>query len=154
MATETDVNMKVINKEYEEWNRVLTNPDNVIMSDGLKELMGLDFEDEEDNSSLQESRLSILGTPPHTASITGALHTVQFVGSQSISIEVSKCSSEILQALHDAAKNKEETVNITLAGAPGFEAEACKIASFGVVKMAPHTFLLTITFESENVIFR
>ena len=39
MATESDGNMRVINKEYDEWDRVLANPDHVIMSDDLKEIM-------------------------------------------------------------------------------------------------------------------
>lgn len=154
MTTETDGNIRVINKEYEEWDRVVSNPDHVIMSDGLKELMGLDFDTPGADGDIEESRLSILGTPPECATITGALHTLQFMGSQSVSIEVSKCNPEIMQALHAATKTKDEAVNIVLTGTSGFEAEGCTIASFGVVKMAPHTFLLTITFESENVIFR
>jgi len=153
MATESESNMRVINKEYDEWDRVLANPDNVIMSDGLKELMGLDL-DERGEVVEEESKLSILGTPPECATITGSLHTLQFMGSQSFSMEVSRCNPEMLQALHKATKNKEDTVSITLSGGTGFDAEGCSISSFGVVKMAPHTFLLTITFESENVTFR
>lgn len=154
MATESDGNMRVINKEYDEWDRVLANPDHVIMSDDLKEIMGLSFDAAGVEVSSEENKLSILGSPPECATITGALHTLQFMGSQSVSIEVSRCNPEIMQALHTATKNKEETVSIVLTGANGFEADECSIASFGVVKMAPHNFLLTITFESKNVVFR
>ena len=154
MATENDSNMRVINKEYDEWDRVLSNPGNVIMSDGLKDLMGLHFDAESTEESSGENKLSIFRTPTEAASIVGNVHTVQFMGSQSVSIEVSKCSPEILQALHDASREKTPTAEVVLTGANGFEAKNCSIASFGVVKMAAHTFLLTVTFESENVIFR
>ena len=155
MSIETDGNMRVINKEYEEWNRVLSNPDNVIMSDGLKEIMGLDLDAEHNDITSEENKLSILGVPPECATITGTLHTLQFIGAQSISLEISKCNPEVLQALHKAQSNSEiETVGITMTGDNGFEATCCTVSSFGVVKMAPHTFLLTITFESEDVLFR
>jgi len=150
MATESDGNMRVINKEYDEWERVLANPDNVIMSDDLKEL--LDPVSVESDS--EENKLSILSAPPECATISGNLHTLQFMGSQSVGIEVSRCNPEIMQALHNAIKNKEEPVSIVLTGTSGFEAEECSIVSFGVVKMAPHNLLLTITFESKNVTFR
>jgi len=150
----TDNNMRVINKEYE---RVLDNPDNIIMSDGLRELMGLDFDQEKGEPIAEENKLSIIIEPPECATIIGNLHTLQFVGEtnrQSLSMEISKCNPEIMQALHDAKKNTEsKPVNIVLTGDNGFEADDCTISSFGIVKIASNTFLLTVTFESEHVLF-
>ena len=63
-----------------------------------------------------------------------------------------------MQALHEARKKTDsgrpiKTASIVLTGDTGFEAEDCTISSFGVTKVAAHTFLLTITFESEHVTF-
>lgn len=145
-------NMRVINKEYDEWDRVQTNPDGLIMSDDLREMMGITSDDGSASPPSFEHQLSIILDAPDCATISGNLHTLQFMGSQSISFEIEKCSSEMLQTLYSAA-GKGRTANITLKGDNGFEAQDSKISSFGLVKMAPHTFLLTITFESNHVIF-
>ena len=156
----TTDNMRVINEVYEQM--VDESPSgNVIMSDGLKELMGLDFDQSRGEVIEEENKLSIIMDPPDTATITGNLHSLKFGCSQeprSFTLEVSKCNSEIMQALHESCKRKDsgahlKTVNIVLTGDTGFEAEDCAISSFGVTKVAAHTFLLTITFESEHVTF-
>jgi len=156
----TTDNMRVINEVYEQMVDE-SSAGNIIMSDGLKELMGLDFDQSHGEVIEEENKLSIIMSPPDAATITGNIHSIQFMGPphlQSLILEVSKCNSEIMQALHEARKKTEsghplQTVNIVLTGDSGFEAEDCAISSFGVTKVAAHTFLLTITFESEHVTF-
>ena len=148
----TDTNMKVINNE-EFGGSLRNNPAGLIMSDDLLERMGVAIDDEVISAPVQDEAELSLTSSAFNAKITGYLHTIQFTNTLSISFEVANCSSEMLQALHHAASNNEETV-VTLSGDNSFESQGSVVSSFGLVKMAPHSFLLTITFGSDNVVFR
>ena len=142
MSTSTD-NMRVINKEYEEWERVIANPDGLIMSDDLREMMGLNSELDNEEPAPYEHQLSIILDAPECSTISGQLHTIQFMGTQSIGFEVSKCSSEMLQTLYLATKSKgksKKTVSIILKGDNGFEAEESTISSLVLLKWLPILF--------------
>ena len=129
--------------------------DGLIMSDDLLERMGVPADNEVVSATPQdESELSIESRGGlFNATITGYLHTIQFTNTMSISFEVANCNSEMLQALHSAASDKAG-VAVALTGDNGFESRDSVVSSFGLVKMAPHSFLLTIAFGSDNVVFR
>ena len=149
----TDTNIRVINnKEYE---GTFLHGDGLIMSEDLLERMGAPIDNEAISATSQdESALSIESRGGlFNATITGYLHTIQFTDTMSISFEVANCSSEMLQALHSATSDKAE-VAVSLTGGNGFESLDSVVSSFGLVKMAPHSFLLTIAFGSDNVVFR
>ena len=147
----TDANIRVINNEEHEG--IFYPADGLIMSDDLLERMGGSTNDEVVSAvSQNEAALSIKSNLLN-ATITGYLHTIQFTNTMNVSFEVANCNSEMLQTLHHATSNKTE-VAVILTGDNGFESQDSVVSSFGLVKMAPHSFLLTIAFVSDNVIFR
>lgn len=147
----TDTNIRVINNE--EYEGAFRPEDGLIMSDDLLERMGASINGEVMSTVSQNEGALSIESDLFNATITGYLHTIQFTNAMSVSFEVVNCSSEMLQTLHHATSNKTK-VAVTLTGDNGFEADASVVSSFGLVKMAPHSFLLTIAFGSDNVVFR
>ena len=148
----TDTNIRVINNEDPGLSGA---SDGLIMSDDLLERMGIAVHNDLDVTPTMPSAEACLsiGSELYNATIKGYLHTIQFTDIMSISFEVAKCNSEMLQILHHITSNKL-TSTVDLAGDSGFESLNSTISSFGLVKMAPHSFLLTITFGSDSVTFR
>lgn len=145
-------NIRVINEEYE---RVLKNPDNLIMSDGLMERMSA-FSEELAPSGADSHDLYVSFTEGimDVAHISGTLHTLrqQSKDGMSISFEVSTITQDVLKKLHSALSEGLKT-NIKLAGMGGFSCTEADISHWDYMKVAPHKILLSITFGGSNVTF-
>ena len=148
----TDSNIKVINEEYE---RVLGNPDNIIMSEGLAERMsaftqealGVGADSHDLYISFSEGVMDVAHVP-------GALHTLRHNSeeSMSVSFEVSNVAQPALKKLH-AALQQKLPVNIKLNGSGGFSCTGAEVSQWDLLKVAPHQFLLSITFGGKDVAF-
>ena len=149
----TDNNMRVINEEYE---RVLGNPDNTIMSEGLRELMdGADFQRQTPLSSADSHALFLSGIDDvmDMVELPGTLHTIRQLNDKMIlSFEVTNITQDVLKRLHGSMSNDEE-INIKLNGAAGFSCNNTVLECWDFMKLAPHQFLLSLTFGGDNVVF-
>ena len=145
-------NIRVINEEYE---RVLKNPDNLIMSDGLMERMAA-FTEEllPEGADSHDLYVSFTEGIMDVAHVSGTLHTIrqQNKDEMSISFEVSAITQDVLKKLHTAASGKARA-NIKLAGMGGFSCTDTEISNWDYMKVAPHKILLSITFGGKNVTF-
>ena len=112
----TDNNIRVINEEYE---RVLGNPDNMIMSEGLRELMdGAAGQRQTPLSSADSHALFISGIDDvmDMVELPGTLHTIRQLNDKMIlSFEVTNITQDVLKRLHGSMSNDEE-INIKLNG--------------------------------------
>lgn len=148
----TDSNMTVLNEEYD---RVLGNPDNIIMSDGLAERMAAFMEDPSPaGADSHDLYISFAEGVMDIAHIPGALHTLRHnsEGSMSVSFEVSNVTQLALKKLH-AALQQKLPINIKLNGSGGFSCTEAEVSQWDLLKVAPHQFLLSITFGGKNVKF-
>ena len=145
-------NIRVINEEYE---RVLQNPDNLIMSDGLMERMSA-FTEEllPEGADSHDLYVSFTEGIMDVAHISGTLHTLRQLNKDemSVSFEVSAITQDVLKKLHSALSKGAKT-NIKLAGMGGFSCTDAEISHWDYMKVAPHQLLLSITFGGSNVTF-
>ena len=152
----TDSNMTVINEEYE---RVLKNPDNMIMSEGLMERMTA-FSTHENEESFPTSAdshdlyISFSNGVMDAASISGSLHSLQqsSKNDMSMSFEISSITQDVLKKLY-VALSKSTKSNLKVTGIGGFSCVDTEISQWDLTKIAPHQFLLSITFGGNNVTF-
>ena len=148
-----DNNIKVINEEYE---RVRGNPDNMIMSEGLRELMdGPDLYHQTTHSSVDSHALflSSVDDVMDIAELPGTLHTIRQLNDKMIlSFEVANITQDVLKRLHGSMSNDQE-INIKLNGAAGFSCDNTVLECWDFMKLAPHQFLLSLTFGGNNVVF-
>ncbi len=148
----TDSNMKVLNEEYD---RVLANPDNIIMSDGLAERMSAFTQDVmTGGADSHDLYISFSEGVMDVAHVPGALHTLRHTSekSMSVSFEVSNVTQPALKKLHTALQQKLP-INIKLNGSGGFSCTNAEVSQWDLLKVAPHQFLLSITFGGNNVTF-
>ena len=148
----TDSNIKVINEEYE---RVLGNPDNIIMSEGLAERMSAFTQDVmTTGADSHDLYISFSEGVMDVAHVPGALHTLRHNSevTMSLSFEVSNVTQPTLKKLHTALQQKLP-VNIKLTGSGGFSCTDAEVSHWDLLKVAPHQFLLSITFGGKNVTF-
>lgn len=149
MATD---NMRVINEEYD---RVMANPDNMIMSDGLAgRLMGNQTEVASAHGDSHELYLTNVSNVMEIASTVGTLHTLRQVTAREVmvSFEVANISQDMLKTLYNAVANDSD-MNIKLVGSGGFSCESATISQWDLMKVAPHQHLLSLTFGGDNVTF-
>ena len=164
MESNSENNMKVINKEYD---RLLTNPSNIIMSEELQDLMGVQFGENELNEdfsmglgSADSHSLSICNTadPADEVIVHSSLCNIQYESDYiSVGVELASEVPQLLQKLTYFTQHemREATsCRLILKGQNGFTASSCVVDSWSLMKTAPHNFLLTIKFRSKNVIFR
>jgi hypothetical protein len=153
MDMDTENNIKVINKEYE---RVRENPDNMIMSESLRELIGRPDLESQASLSSADSHVLYLSSAGDAMDITelpGTLHTIRQLNDKMIlSFEVANITQSVLKRLHGSMSNDQE-INIKLNGAAGFSCDDTVLECWDFMKLAPHQFLLSLTFGGNNVVF-
>ena len=152
MATGNTDNMRVINEEYE---RMLTNSDNVIMSDDLMgRIMGTTQESQLSHGDSHEMYISYADETMVISSVVGTLHTLRQNSPKemSVSFEVANVTQDLLTML-TAAVTTNRVVNIKLNGQGGFSCEETNISSWDFMKVAPHQHLISLTFGGTNVTF-
>ncbi len=155
---ETDgaTNMTVINEEYD---RVLGNPDGMIVSDSLMGLLPAEMLSEEISPLADSHQLTVVATSEagedYTAAANGSLHSISSIsGEMSVAITVRGDYRILLQVLNDAETSSGvEVEKIRLVGDNGFEAFEIAISSWSLIKTKSHDFLLTINFRGSNVVF-
>ena len=146
--------IKVINEEYD---RILTNPDGMIVSDSLLGLLPDELFSETtaeltDNHQLTITALDIENNEV-SASAHGTLHTITSGPDMSVAIMVRGDYGIFLQILHDSDTPKMMMQKIQLIGSNGFIASETEILGWSLKKIKFHDFLLTINFRGSDVIF-
>ena len=152
--------VRVINEEYD---RVLSNPDNIIMSDELHALMDLNLESnpllEDEPPSVDTMTIVLFDTDglPHKA--RGDLSELSSDGSSyTIKMTADKVSKEVLALLGSShvpltpGQSLDSNVRIVVEGIYNLDFTA-EIFSWSVKRSTPHTLELQISFRSSNVIF-
>lgn len=151
--------IRVINEEYE---RVLSNPDNIIMSEELRALMNLELggeESTEDPSPSVDTMTVVLfdndGLP---YKVRGDLSELSSNGSSyTLKMTADKVSREFLKLLEAShtpltSEQPDPETRILVEGLYSLDVIA-GIFSWSLKRAAPHTLELQISFRSSNVIF-
>ena len=154
---EPDVTMRVINEEYE---RVLSNPDNVIMSDALQELMDLPMSDPEEpdtEASVDTLVITLIDNDGLGVSIRGRLSELSYNGSSTyaMSIETEKVRREFLSTLESYSKHSGEPEGLPLILGGLYETEVvnANVTEWALLQAGPHMFKVELQFRSDDVIF-
>lgn len=155
MSTSNDEQptIRVINEEYE---RVLSNPDNIIMSSDLQGLIDMPLPDADTsinditlpNDQFTVTALDATGIPFGVRGEFIKLSSSE--GSYNITIETTSIKQEFLACLETSSV---ESTTILLSGLYEADILASNI-SWTIEKSAPYDYHLNIKFRSENVIFR
>lgn len=159
MNDDKPTNIRVI----DEYERVLSNPSNIIVSDELQELIDMPLGDEpvssfaepEDFNSedLESLALTLLDQDGLSLGARGELSSIYYEGDVcSISIDCHKVRHEVLSLLESKARGDYDTPLI-LSGMYNAEVKSASLEFWSVERVAPHTTRLTIKFRSEDVIF-
>lgn len=148
----SDVTVKVLNEEYE---RVLSNPDNVIISDDLQDLLDIDLSSTTDRfaptNSVDTIVVSLLdvddGLP---ISVRGQLGMLKHSDdAYTLAITTSSVKKAFLKGL-STLKNPGL---LTVEGEYSLEIEDCQVISWTLESSAPADLSLAVKFRSENGIF-
>ena len=154
---QTNDSIRVINEEYE---RVLSNPDNVIMSDALQELMDLPMVSpiDEEGPTIDNLVLTLIDGDGLGVSVRGNLSELSCMDSfiYTVAVETDRVRAEFLSALEKYKRLDpaiDESLPLIIGGIYDTELTTPRIMSWSVENAGPHTFNLKINFRSEDVIF-
>ena len=155
MISSKDQNdIRVINEEYE---RVLSNPDNIIVSEELQELIDMPLADPEDDHTPEVAvdtlTLTMLDSDGLAVGVRGELSELSHQGDvYTISVDSDKVRREFLKVL-SSAKAADSPAAIMLGGLYESEINDAEISVWSVEKSSPHSYRFTVKFRSENGIF-
>ena len=142
-------NVKVLNDEY---TRVLANPENIIVSDDLQQLLDIPLSPSEgEKFSLDTMTLSVLDSDGLPISAVG-----NFVGlsGSSTGYSVTVTCTKIKQSFLESLIPLVDTPGmLAISGEYNLEIQDCRLSSWIVTQSSPADFSLTIHFGSENGIF-
>jgi|TARA_R110000851_G_C12753956_1_gene532335 hypothetical protein len=150
---ETNGNIKVINKEYD---RVLSNPENVIMSDALQDLIDLpmpphDAVDTVDSLSAEQFMVTVLDTSGIPFTVRGDLIKISSSNSNyDIVIETANVRKEFLACLEESTVTNSLT--LLLSGMYETEVQTTSL-TWSLNRSMPYSYHLSISFRSEDAIF-
>ena len=152
-----DPHVRVINEEYE---RVLSNPDNVIVSEDLQELLELNLSESEESEEVSEpesqvdtASLTILDSDHLPLTVRGELCELSFLDDEyTFTLECQKVRPEFLTALDKKCRKSDEDSAIIIGGIYDLELD-CAISCWTIRKSAPYRYQVTIKFRSDDVIF-
>jgi len=150
---EKDMTVRVINKEYE---RVLSNPGNLIVSESIQDLIDLALPASEDVIDDQPAaspfKIVLLDTDGLPVAVSGELIKMSSdSGFYSVSIETVSVRKEFLSLL-ETPKLSGSATTLFLSGVYDLEINATK-TKWSLERVAPYNYQLNISFRSENVIF-
>ena len=156
MNDEKDIRMTVINDEY---SRVLSNPDNIIVSEDLQELIDLPIEggnaaETADIMSemVDTATFTLFNDEDFPVTARGELSELSLSdNTYSLGITAQRVNSALLGLLESACRQSASTP-VVLSGIYEVEASV-DITSWCVKLDAPHQYTLTVKFRSEDVIF-
>ena len=152
-----DPHVRVINEEYE---RVLSNPDNVIVSEDLQELLELNLSESEESEEVSEpesqvdtASLTILDSDHLPLTVRGELCELSFLDDEyTFTLECQKVRPEFLTALDKKCRKSDEDSAIIIGGIYDLELD-CAISSWTIRKSDPYRNPVTIKIRSDEVIF-
>lgn len=143
-----EAKVKVLNEEYE---RVLNNPDNIIVSEDLQELLDLTISEDKTPQDIDTMILSVLDSDGLPTSTRGEF---SFLGRDndeySIVMNMSKAKKEFLKCLD---KLLSTPGMLTIQGEYTLEVEDCEVCSWSITQNNDSSFSLSVRFRSENGIF-
>ena len=148
--------VRVINEEYE---RVLSNPDNLIMSDALQELMDMPMAEAEHSykDEIDTLILTLIDYDGLGVSVRGRLSELSYIGDSEyrISVESSNIRREFLSVLEGYTRLEEPDFDSPLIIGGQYDAELSKavVLTWEMQQSDPHMFKLSLVFRSEDVIF-
>lgn len=149
MSDET--NIKVLNEEYE---RVLSNPENVIVSDDLQELLDLPMQEEahHDSSAIDTMVVSVLTPEGLPISVRGEFNCLSKSGTDySLILSAVRIKREFLQCLDSLTSAKGL---LTVQGEYTLEVQDCQLISWSVTQTpGAADFSFSVQFRSEDGIF-
>ena len=142
-------NVKVLNEEYA---RVLSNPDNVIVSDDLQELIDLPIQDDESSQPAVDTMvITVLTVEGLPISARGNFVSLSKSSADySLILSSPRIKKDFLQSL-DALTHSIGL--LTVQGEYELEITDCEVASWAVTQSTDSDFLFSIQFRSENGIF-
>tara|TARA_A200000159_G_scaffold87760_1_gene81282 strand:- start:5536 stop:5985 length:450 start_codon:yes stop_codon:yes gene_type:complete len=142
-----EVSVTVLNEEYE---RVLGNPDNVIVSDDLQELLDIPMRPEP-AGDLDTMVISILGDDGLPISTRGEFSCLSKSGDNySLILTAARVKGEFLRSLDSL---QEAPGLLTVQGEYTLEIEDCSLIAWSVTQTAGADFSFSVQFRSENGIF-
>lgn len=147
--------IRVINEEYE---RVLSNPDNIIVSEELQQLIDLPMEPSEEvypydeEAPLDTAAVTILNSEGMPMSVRGALGELSYSGeAYTITIQAEKVRQGFLEALDTNVRNSQD-IQLIVDGV--YESDmTARIYKWAVKSVAPHVQEFTLHFRSKDGIF-
>lgn len=150
-------NIRVINEEYE---RVLSNPENIIMSDDLQGLIDLPMGETTHSTSQAPSVDTLIITALDNdglgVSVRGRLSELSHSGpsAYTITIETENARREFMTAIerYAHAVKTDTTTPLILGGAYEIEIEHAQVEAWSLMQTEHNTFKIKIEFRSNNVI--
>lgn len=154
MSTEDTNSVRVINQEYE---RVLSNPDNIIVSEALQELIDMPLpvsEEVKDTTLIDSLSITCLVSDGLPVAARGDLVELSMTKESEyiVIVECSAVKKEFISSLCNNRDNESKSF-IGLEGLYNFESNKCDIKGWSLKRSAPQTYQLQITFRSDDVIF-
>ena len=150
-SNENPESIRVINEEYE---RVLSNPDNLIMSEELQELMELPMEgqDDPDPKPVDSLVMTIIDADGLGVSVRGSLYKFSSTSDEmyTIVVEAGKIRREFMAALQ---ANRGTQSPLIVGGLYDMEISDAEVLEWSLEQSGPHTLRLGLTFRSGNVTF-
>ena len=141
-------NVAVLNEEY---TRVLANPENIIVSDDLQQLLDIPLGSAEEEFLIDTMTLSVLDDDGLPVSAVGNFAALSGSSSgYSVTITCTKIKQDFLRSLNSLVK---DSGMLTISGQYNLEVQDCEVSSWLVTQVAPADLSLTIHFGSENGIF-
>tara|TARA_B100000683_G_C12419616_1_gene527243 strand:- start:628 stop:1089 length:462 start_codon:yes stop_codon:yes gene_type:complete len=148
---EQDISVRVINEEYD---RVLSNPDNLIMSEDLQELMDMPIQPpDEPRLSVDTMSITIIDEDGLGVSVRGSFSRLACIesGVYEVEVESENVRQEFISTL-EVYRHSAGSAPLLLSGTYESEIESIEVMSWAVEQSGPHTSKLKIAFRSEDVI--
>lgn len=146
-----EAHVRVLNEEY---TRVLNNPENIIVSDDLQELLDIPLAESEKGSgtsTIDTMTISVLDPDGLPISVRG-----DFIGlsssekTYSLTVASSNIKKQFLKSLNSL---RETPGMLTVSGVYELEIQDCEVYSWMITQVAAADFSLIVHFRSENGIF-
>ena len=152
MSGTEDTTVRVINEEYE---RVLSNPDNLIMSDELQSLIDLNLEDRDASDQplpIDPLVLSVYTPAGASLAVRGELSELSYADSiYTLKILTSKVKGGVLRLLESYTSSGAD---MGMAAKGSLDVNTSVVLdSWSMKYEAPHMYSLEIKFRSDNAIF-
>jgi len=158
--SQVENNIKVVNEEYD---RILDNPDGLIMSDALAEILGDDWttkiSDDTDDvvqvASTEKNSISIMEGDEAVATLHGQLQNFESGGKSlySFGFTIRGSHKEFLNTLI-GAQYDDIDIELKVTGQNGFVAKGLNLGGWSFSNLNPYDVLLSINFGSSDVTFR